>query len=51
MRAAEMRRIASMIDRVIRAPEDESVLRAVKAEVRELANDFPLYPTPAIAPH
>jgi glycine hydroxymethyltransferase len=51
MRAAEMRRIASMIDRVIRAPEDESVLRAVKAEVRELANEFPLYPAPAIAPH
>jgi glycine hydroxymethyltransferase len=47
MREAEMRRIAGMIDRVLRAPEEESVLHAVRAEVRELANDFPLYPAPA----
>jgi hypothetical protein len=27
------------------------VLRSVRAEVRELASEFPLYPAPAIAPH
>jgi glycine hydroxymethyltransferase len=51
MREAEMKRIAGFIDRVLRAPEDEGVQRAVKAEVRDLANEFPLYPAPAAAPH
>ena len=51
MKEGEMRRIAGMIDRVLRAPEDDSMLRAVRTEVRELATEFPLYPAPAIAPH
>jgi len=51
MKEGEMRRIADLIDRVLRAPEDESVLRAVRSDVRELAAEFPLYPAPATAPH
>ena len=46
MKETEMRRIAELIDRVLRAPDDEGVLRAVRAEVRELAVGFPLYPVP-----
>jgi glycine/serine hydroxymethyltransferase len=44
-----MRRIADLIDRVLRAPEDHNVLNAVRGEVRELANAFPLYPVSATA--
>jgi glycine hydroxymethyltransferase len=51
MREPQMQRIAGFIDRVLRAPEDEAVSRAVKAEVRELAGEFPLYPAPVVAPH
>src|SRR5262249_10044423 len=40
----EMRRVAELIDRVLSAPTDESVAKAVREEVRELANAFPLYP-------
>ena len=49
MREPEMRRIAELIDRVLRAPEDQNVLNAVRAEVRELAGAFPLYPESATA--
>jgi len=49
MKEGEMRRIAGFIDRVLAAPEDESVLRAVHSEVRSLAAEFPLYPAPAEA--
>jgi glycine hydroxymethyltransferase len=48
MKEGEMRRIAGMIDRVLRAPDDESTLRAVRSDVRELANEFPLYPAPVV---
>jgi glycine hydroxymethyltransferase len=41
----EMRTIAALIDRVLAAPEDESVIGAVKAEVQSLAAAFPLYPS------
>ena len=51
MKEGEMKRIAGFIDRVLTAPEDESVLAAVKKEVRTLANEFPLYPATATAPH
>jgi glycine hydroxymethyltransferase len=51
MKEGEMRRIADLIDRVLQAPEDEGVIRGARAEVRELAGEFPLYPAPAIAPH
>jgi glycine hydroxymethyltransferase len=49
MREPEMQRIADLIDRVLRAPEDQSVLNTVRGEVRELASAFPLYPVPAAA--
>jgi glycine hydroxymethyltransferase len=49
MKEPEMERIAGFIDRVLRAPEDQSVLNTVRGEVRELANAFPLYPVPATA--
>jgi glycine hydroxymethyltransferase len=51
MKEPEMKRIAEYIDRVLQAPEDDSVLRAVRSDVRALANEFPLYPAPAVAPH
>jgi glycine hydroxymethyltransferase len=43
MREPEMVRIAGLIDRVLAAPTDEAVAKAVKAEVREMADAFPLY--------
>jgi glycine hydroxymethyltransferase len=49
MREGEMRRIADLIDRVLRTPEDQNVLNSVRSEVRDLANAFPLYPVPATA--
>ncbi len=42
-----MVQIASLIDRVLTAPEDETVLAAVKVDVHALASRFPLYPMPA----
>jgi glycine hydroxymethyltransferase len=51
MKEADMKRIAGFIDRVLRAPTDDGVAEAVRAEVREMANEFPLYPAPVIAPH
>jgi glycine hydroxymethyltransferase len=51
MKEPEMKRIADMIDRVLQDSESEPVLKTVRAEVRELASAFPLYPAPAIAPH
>ena len=49
MREGEMRRIAELIDRVLRAIDDQSVINGVRSEVRELANAFPLYPVAAAA--
>jgi glycine hydroxymethyltransferase len=43
MREAEMRIIAGWIDTVLSRPDDEATLRAVGAQVRELAAAFPLY--------
>jgi glycine hydroxymethyltransferase len=51
MKEADMKRIAGFIDRVLRAPADEGVAETVRAEVRDMANEFPLYPAPVIAPH
>jgi glycine hydroxymethyltransferase len=39
----EMREIAGFIDRVIGAPDDESVATAVRGEIGELCGRFPLY--------
>jgi glycine hydroxymethyltransferase len=43
MRASEMKRIAALIDRLLKAPEDEASIAAVRADVRTLAAEFPLY--------
>jgi glycine hydroxymethyltransferase len=43
MGATEMERIATLIDRVLQAPEDPQVAANVQKEVRALANEFPLY--------
>jgi glycine hydroxymethyltransferase len=47
MREDEMRRIGGLIDRVLRAPHDDQVASAVRAEVRDLTAAFPLYPAPS----
>jgi glycine hydroxymethyltransferase len=39
----EMRAIAGLIDRVVTAPDDESVSAAVRGEIREMCDRFPLY--------
>ncbi len=46
MKEDEMRRIAELIDRVLRAPDDADEVSAVGGEVRELAATFALYPSP-----
>jgi glycine hydroxymethyltransferase len=51
MKEPEMARIAALIDRVLGDAQSESVLDAVRAEVRELASAFPLYPVTAPASH
>jgi glycine hydroxymethyltransferase len=47
----EMRTVAGLIDRVLSAPADEAVARAVRADVRELTSTFPLYPVVEGARH
>ena len=49
MDGAAMVQIADLIDRVLQAPEDETVVQAVKADVLALASQFPLYPMPALS--
>jgi glycine hydroxymethyltransferase len=44
MKEAEMRVIAGLIDRVLKAPDDKTVAATVKKEVEALAARFPLYP-------
>ena len=44
MKEAEMRRIAALIDRVLKAPDDKDVASAVRKEVEALTGKFPLYP-------
>jgi glycine hydroxymethyltransferase len=44
LKEPEMRRVAGLIDRVLAAPADEAVARAVREDVRELTSTFPLYP-------
>jgi glycine hydroxymethyltransferase len=38
-----MEQIAMLIDRVLRAPDDESETAAVRADVKRLADQYPLY--------
>jgi glycine hydroxymethyltransferase len=44
MREPEMDVIAEYINRVLAAPDDDAVLRAVRSEVKQLCRKFPLYP-------
>ena len=43
MGSEAMQEIASLIDRVLSAPEDTANVAAVKADVKALADNFPLY--------
>ena len=48
MQEREMERIAELIDRVLGAPDDTALAGQVKADVKELAGRFPLYPEPSL---
>jgi len=43
LQTEEFEQIATMIDRVLQDPENESVIEAVKHEVTDLCDQFPLY--------
>jgi glycine hydroxymethyltransferase len=45
MREGEMRIIASLMNRVLAAPDDPAVAKRVRAEVQDLTGGFPLYAT------
>ena len=45
MQEPEMTRIATLIDRALRAPADAAALGTIRREVKELTSGFPLYPT------
>ena len=47
MGAEAMEQIATLIDRVLQSPEDMDVINATRAEVKVLADSFPLYRTVA----
>ena len=40
----EMKRIAEWIDRIAKDLESESLIKTVRAEVKELCSKFPVYP-------
>jgi glycine hydroxymethyltransferase len=44
MREGEMDEIAALIARVLAAPDDEAVARAVRSDVEAMCRKFPLYP-------
>lgn len=44
MKEGNMAQVAAWIDRVLMAPDDEAVIAAVRGEVNEAMQDFPLYP-------
>jgi len=48
LREPQMDRVATLIARVLRAPDDEAEIAAVRGEVQELCREFPLYPDPAV---
>jgi len=43
MRVSEMKRIAALIDTVLRDPDNEIVIRKVRSDVKTLVRKFPLY--------
>ena len=47
MAEAEMDLIAELIGRVLGAPDDDAVARAVRSDVEDLCRTFPLYPDPS----
>ena len=49
MKEPEMKRIAGLIERVLHAPSDVASIGRVRAEVRDMASAFPLYPAPVVA--
>ena len=44
MQRDDMKKIVSLIDEVLKNPNDDQKLSSVKAEVKELCKSFPLYP-------
>ncbi len=44
MKEADMETVVSMIDKVLKSPDDENVITAVKEEVKIFMKQFPLYP-------
>ena len=44
MQRDDMKKIVSLIDSVLKNPNDDQKLSSVKAEVKELCKSFPLYP-------
>jgi glycine hydroxymethyltransferase len=48
MREPQMDRVAALMARVLRAPDDEAGIAAVRGEVQELCREFPLYPDPVL---
>lgn len=43
LKEADMRKVVDLLDRVISAPEDKTVIESVKSEVNEWMSKFPLY--------
>ncbi|RPH92489.1 serine hydroxymethyltransferase [candidate division KSB1 bacterium] len=48
MGEADMKKIASVIDKTLKNMENEAVLTTIKSEVAELVRSFPLYPKPLV---
>ena len=44
MKQSEMKLIGELIVKVLKNPEDESIKKSVKEQVKELCNQFQLYP-------
>jgi len=44
IKEAEIKKIAKLIDKVLTNIDDEKVVDEVKGEVKEIAEEFPLYP-------
>lgn len=44
MKAGDMAQVAAWIDRVLMAPDDESVIATVRGEINETMKAYPLYP-------
>jgi glycine hydroxymethyltransferase len=44
MKENDMKQVVDWLDRVLMSPDDETVINAVKGEVNEYMEAFPLYP-------